>query len=281
MQDKDKFAKDILEHVIIVGGFPRDILLEEKINDIDILINLRELNKFQNNHLIQCHNTEAVQSRDCKCLIWQRYLLKFHRNSSKKKVVESNMIDMHNCKYTLNSNFFITILLKDTRLKNAFSVQNQPKHGLYNTEIVNKIIYKKVNIDGQITEFYDTFDVNFEEEHDKTVYAQYHTKQRKDSIIGKDINGLNAFISEINEHHYDHHHHHGHDHNHHDEHHFHHKATGARKDGLCHGHNRLTSMNVMEMGNKSLFDDADFDAFGDKSRVEKLALKYHIYHKNW
>ena len=98
VEELDQFSSEILDHVIIVGGFCRDILLNRPINDIDIVINLRELCKLQTNHLKKYHSKKAHQDRNARCVYWQRYLEKFNDDGSKineQQKHNKEMVAMH------------------------------------------------------------------------------------------------------------------------------------------------------------------------------------------
>ena len=104
-----------------------------------------------------------------------------------------------------------------------------------------------MDIDGQLIEFLDTFAVNFEIEHDKTVWSQYHEKQRKASMTGKDINIGSIIDVDMN-------------------------------PGRA-GHKRLHSMGVIPNINLNAAadDEKDTNHAGNKSRDEQLVIEVPIY----
>eukprot|EP00485_Elphidium_margaritaceum_P009954 CAMPEP_0202689444 /NCGR_PEP_ID=MMETSP1385-20130828/4705_1 /ASSEMBLY_ACC=CAM_ASM_000861 /TAXON_ID=933848 /ORGANISM="Elphidium margaritaceum" /LENGTH=694 /DNA_ID=CAMNT_0049344577 /DNA_START=44 /DNA_END=2128 /DNA_ORIENTATION=- len=193
----DQFATEILDHVIIVGGFCRDLLLNRTIKDIDIIINLRELCKLQTNHLKKYHHKQADQSRENRCVYWQRYLQKFSDESNLNEAQAQNqeMVAMHNVNYLLNSKFWVDILRNDALLDNKLSVRDVPDSGFISAEIVNSVIYGNVNLDKQAIDFVDTFNIadkHFNDDYlSGTVsFSLFHRKSRQLSMSGILIDGL-------------------------------------------------------------------------------------------
>merc|ERR1719334_3112021 len=75
-EEQSTLTYELLSQVIVVGGFCRDILMNHPINNIDIIINLRELCKLQTEHLEKYHSTPKSQHTSCRCVCWQHYLQK-------------------------------------------------------------------------------------------------------------------------------------------------------------------------------------------------------------
>lgn len=73
--DKTSLYHSILDNLLIVGSFPRNLLLHKPITSTNILLNLHELNKIQLNHLNKYHKHHSRQSKKCKCFILQQYLM--------------------------------------------------------------------------------------------------------------------------------------------------------------------------------------------------------------
>eukprot|EP01084_Bolivina_argentea_P159071 277059_1 len=162
-EELDQFSSEILDHCIIVGGFPRDILLNRSINDIDIIINLRELCKLQTNHCKKYHNKKRDQGRDLRCVYWQRYLERFSEsdtNINEQQKNQKEMIAMHNLNYIFNSSFFLSILKQDELLDNKLSVKDISHNGFISCQIVNTVKYGNINLDQQCIDFVDTFSLD-------------------------------------------------------------------------------------------------------------------------
>jgi len=195
-EELDQFSSELLDHVIVVGGFCRDILLNRKINDIDIIINLRELTKLQTNHLKKYHNRRDQQSRDCKCVYWKRYLTKLcpasaQMNDEQKHCPEIQR--MHNINYILNANFWIGILQKDKRFDNCLSVKDMEKSGYHSCEIVNSVRFGSSDLNHQKIDVIDTFNVDRSDDHDlfeNDKVKDYHRQSRQLSMSGMDIERL-------------------------------------------------------------------------------------------
>ena len=198
-EELDQFTSEFLDHVIVVGGFCRDILLNRKINDIDIIINLRELTKLQTNHLKKYHSKRENQGRDIKCAYWSRYMAKMcpHAgkiNEEQKHNPEIQM--MHNFNFILNADFWISILRKDKRFDNLLSTVDQDTKGFISCEIVNDLKYGDVNLNHQKIDIIDTFHVDRSpEDHDmfdSEQIKQIHRKSRQLSMSGMDIESMGA-----------------------------------------------------------------------------------------
>lgn len=191
-EELGQFSAELLDHVIIVGGFCRDILLNRAVNDIDIVINLRELTKLQTNHLKKYHSKSNEQDINCRCVYWQRYLNK--RNveeaftEAQSRLPELEM--MHNLNYILNANFWLGILRDDKSLENKLSVKDFPRNGYHSARIVNSITYGDIDCDGQNIDIIDTFHVDKALQHDETdqkLVEVFHRKSRQLSVSGLDI----------------------------------------------------------------------------------------------
>ena len=183
--------------MIVVGGFCRDVLLNRQINDVDIIINLRELTKLQTNHLKKYHSKRENQGRDCKCAYWSRYAAKMcpHAgkiNEEQKHNPEIQM--MHNFNYILNADFWLGILRKDKRFDNRLSVVDQDTKGFVSCEIVNTLKYGDVDLNHQKIDIIDTFMVDRSpEDHDmfnSEQIKQIHRKSRQWSMSGMDIESM-------------------------------------------------------------------------------------------
>ena len=192
-QENEELWLNILEHIVIVGSVPRNILLNEEITNTNILFNLRELCKLQYHHLLKYHNTKDSQSKNCTCFLWQRYLNKimiddrgnglFSDDHDKK--IEKDPHKMHECRYILNAAFFVGILRTSLMLNNSLSIKNAISTGLISTEIINEVYYNNINIDGVTVQFYDTFDVDFEDNHHHhREWSHFHQKHRRLSEAG-------------------------------------------------------------------------------------------------
>ena len=65
---------DICDNIFIQGGACRDILLMKPVNDIDLVVNTRELTKIQQHHLRTFHS-DANQQGHTQCALWRLYLI--------------------------------------------------------------------------------------------------------------------------------------------------------------------------------------------------------------
>eukprot|EP01084_Bolivina_argentea_P283868 486295_1 len=74
MDDDDEYKnviKTILDNILIQGGACRDLALIQPINDLDIVVNTRELNKIHLQHLKKYHSTKQNQGRNHCCILWK------------------------------------------------------------------------------------------------------------------------------------------------------------------------------------------------------------------
>eukprot|EP01084_Bolivina_argentea_P318557 552467_1 len=120
--------KTVLDNIIIVGGAPRDYLLNRPINDLDINANTRELTKLQLLHLKKYHGTVSQQkkSKTSKCIFWRLYINKFTKNcqmydemilkkecdgdKDKLNEIRTKFVYVRDCDWMLNAKFIISIL---------------------------------------------------------------------------------------------------------------------------------------------------------------------------
>jgi len=307
MTDSDEraqFAPEILDHVIIVGGFCRDILLNRPIRDIDIIINLRELCKLQTNHLKKYHSKKEHQSSGQGCVYWKRYLEKFSddpSNINEQQKLNPELEMMHNINYIFNSKFWLNILKNNALLQNKLSILDKPKSGYFQIEVVNTVEVgskdRKINLDAQYIDFVDTFNIDKCYNDDflagSSKYRQFHRKSRQLSMSGIDLSSGRAGDSQKptpggdkarnsddedsemdedddSEHDHNHDHHHDHD--------------EPKKPDRA---QRLKSMGLIEFDIDEL--GTDFGNFGDsfgfnnkdksqnKSRQEYIAIEVPIY----
>jgi len=191
-EEQSQFSAELLDHVIIVGGFCRDILLNRPVNDIDIVINLRELTKLQTNHLKKYHSKSSEQDMNCRCVYWQRYLNKLNVDDAftKAQAALPELEMMHNLNYILNANFWLGILLADKSLDNKLSVKDFPRNGYHSVRIVNSVMYGDIDCDDQRIDIIDTFHVDKALQHDETdshLIEVFHRKSRQLSMTGLDI----------------------------------------------------------------------------------------------
>ena len=185
-EELDQFTSEFLDHVIVVGGFCRDILLNRKINDIDIIINLRELTKLQKIHLQKYHSKRENQGRDIKCAYWSRYMATMCPHAGKWN--ENEMV--HNIKFILNADFWISILCKDERFENILSVVDQVTKGFISCEIVNTLKYEDVDLKHQRFKIIDTFQVDcIPDDHNRRP-----RRNRLKSMILPDFGDLDMFL---------------------------------------------------------------------------------------
>jgi len=185
------FSAELLDHVLIVGGFCRDILVNRAVNDIDIMVNLRELNKLQRKHLIEYHSKTSQQDKNCRCVHWQRYLNKLTVDAAFTKEQEElpELERMHNMNHILNANFWLDILRADERLASTMSVADFPSEGYHSVQIVNSVKYGGIDCDTQRIDIVDTFRVDqalqtFSLQKDA---KRFHRKSRQLSMTGLDI----------------------------------------------------------------------------------------------
>mmetsp|Transcript_38972 Transcript_38972/g.62220 ORF Transcript_38972/g.62220 Transcript_38972/m.62220 type:complete len:680 (-) Transcript_38972:272-2311(-) len=203
-EELEQFASEILDHIIIVGGFCRDILLNRKINDIDIVINLRELCKLQTNHLKKYHSKKEHQDRNARCIYWERYLRKFDADGqlNEQQKNEPEMVAMHNLNYVFNARFWLDILRQNELLNNKLSVKDVAKYGFANIEIVNKVMYGNLDLDKQRIDIIDTFNLTEKHSgHDQEMdaifsgnnedFSKFHRESRRLSMSGIPIDSIN------------------------------------------------------------------------------------------
>eukprot|EP01084_Bolivina_argentea_P091715 165075_1 len=288
-EELDQFSSEILDHVIILGGFCRDVLLNRAINDIDIMINLRELCKLQTNHLKKYHSKKEDQDRNVRCVYWQRYLERFNDESGANEAQSTNkeMIMMHNLNYIFNCSFWLNILKMDDLLDNKLSIKDVPAHGFVSAQIVNTVKYGNINLDQQSIDFIDTFSIDqcvgdsFVSNYPR--FNTFHRKSRQLSMSGiaidrKDLEDVdettsNSFAAEqkgnkSRPEHDENDHSHKHDH----------AAHQGQRQG------RLKSMAVIEFDIDDL--GGDFGNFGNfkakdaqqtLSRPEYITIEVPIY----
>eukprot|EP01084_Bolivina_argentea_P134725 237543_1 len=158
-------SNTFLSHLIIVGGFGRDILMDSPINDIDLMLDTQQLNIFHLNHLQKYHSKHKNKT-DSKCSLFQLYMNKFDRDDENKNdSIIKNEINTFECNYIINASFFINnILLKSTYLKNKCKIEfrtgfsgtrQQSQYGGYMMQICDDIYYKNVNLKGQEFDIFD------------------------------------------------------------------------------------------------------------------------------
>jgi len=191
-EELNQFSAELLDHVIIVGGFCRDILLKRPVNDIDIVINLRELTKLQTNHLKKYHSKSSEQDINCRCVYWQRYLNKLNVDDefTKAQLALPELEMMHNLNYILNANFWLGILRGDKSLDNKLSIKDFPRNGYHSAQVVGSVVYGGIDCDHQRIDIIDTFHVDKALQHDETdskLIEVFHRKSRQLSMTGLDI----------------------------------------------------------------------------------------------
>eukprot|EP00484_Ammonia_sp_Unknown_P001180 CAMPEP_0197022172 /NCGR_PEP_ID=MMETSP1384-20130603/3067_1 /TAXON_ID=29189 /ORGANISM="Ammonia sp." /LENGTH=547 /DNA_ID=CAMNT_0042450153 /DNA_START=33 /DNA_END=1676 /DNA_ORIENTATION=+ len=77
---------NILDYIYVRGGALRDSYLLRKMSDIDLVVNIHELCKQYERHLVTYHSKKGEQqAADCQCLFWQHYLNK-HRSLSENNL---------------------------------------------------------------------------------------------------------------------------------------------------------------------------------------------------
>ena len=229
----DIWNNSILDNIIVVGGFPRDIILNRPITDIDIVINLRELCKLQSMHLNKYHtdyfhssgsasasdsdnNTNENKnnnSDDCDCIFLKPYL----NDKMEQKTDLPEMIEFHESDYLLNGKFWVNILTNHDLFHNKLSVHNMSQQGYISCEIVNTLKYSlgndfaELDLNGVNVDFVDTFDTQTNHSYNvdtsindqfqfhlnsqsnraisnQSSVKQFHSKQRRLSMSGDDIN---------------------------------------------------------------------------------------------
>ena len=266
-EELKKFSAELLDHVIIVGGFCRDILLNRAVNDIDIIINLRELTKLQRTHLKKYH-VHSKTAEPCRCVYWQCYLQKLNADAAfveaQAKLSELEM--MHNLNYILNANFWIGVLRADKALENKLSVTDFPQNGYHSAQIVDDIACDSHRIN--ITDTFHMDKALQPDESDAKVVNVFHRKSRQLSTSGPDINRAElgqevpASIQMENK--------------------SRHQVPAASASGYVgrrkKGHGRLASMAMIDLS----IDDMGgtcFGASGNKSRDEQqyIAIELPIY----
>jgi len=204
-EELNQFSAELLDHVIIVGGFCRDVLLGRAVNDIDIVINLRELTKLQTNHLKKYHSTHKEQDMDCRCVYWQRFLNKVNVDAEETQRLQTlpELEMMHNLNHILNANFWMGILLADRQLDNKLSVKDFPRKGYTSARIVGSVEYGAIDCDGQNIDITDTFRVDKALQHNETdqkLVEVFHKESRRMSVSGMDIKrGMEQFQNKSRE----------------------------------------------------------------------------------
>jgi len=146
------WTETLLDHVNIVGGFCRDLLLNRAVNDINIILNLRELTKHQWYHLKKYHSTPDTQVSSCRCVYWQRFL---HKLTAPACTVPETM---HNANYIFNADFWMGVLLADPALKDKVVVQHCADKGYLSARLVSSVIYGGKDCIQQRFDIVDTFE---------------------------------------------------------------------------------------------------------------------------
>ena len=191
-QDSDQWVTELLDHVIIVGGFCRDLLLNRPINDIDIMINLRELCKLQTNHLKKYHGDSDKQKKPAgDCLYWKHYLLKNQQQIDKEKL-NPDHIAFHEYDHIFNGKFWVKILNEDELCFNKVSLKNVKEHGYFSGQVLPGIQYGGIDLDGQQIDIIDVFSIDKHSDEaiygDNDKFKEFHRKQRQKSMSGIAIN---------------------------------------------------------------------------------------------
>eukprot|EP01084_Bolivina_argentea_P302391 521939_1 len=158
----------ILDNILILGGAPRDYLLQRDINDIDIHVNIRELTKIQKLHLKKYHsNVHIDEVNDSKCILWRLYLNKIEANQqeseetddikSLKKKWETDptaeYLYFSNLSYILNAKFFMAIITDSEYFRNKLDMKISDTFKVYQFIINKQLMYNGVNLEGQDCDF--------------------------------------------------------------------------------------------------------------------------------
>lgn len=163
-------ATDLLELVCVRGGCTRDTLLDRPINDIDCLVDCNKTMIYHLNHLKMYHSHTSQQSKDCKCILFQRYLNKYKNINALKQYCkdintnselnrrfenlkqEYSFFDsMHRCvesDYVLNSRFFVQILIESSILKDKIKITPMFFNENLNIKITQSLVYQNVELNG-------------------------------------------------------------------------------------------------------------------------------------
>ncbi len=160
--DWRSYSLNILDNLLLVGGIPRDILLNTEVKDIDITFNLRELTKIQLNHLRKYHGKKQYQSPNCRCAYWQHYLNQFDPDNeateAKNQALDDDMIKFHDCSYIFNARYFVDIISESPQLRGKVQIADIPQHGFISCTVIGDLEHEGHQLKGQKFEFTDTFD---------------------------------------------------------------------------------------------------------------------------
>ena len=157
---------EILKYIYVRGGALRDCYLLKEINDIDIVINIKQLSIKYLSHLKEYHSNPWQQSKDCKCIFWRLYTNKYDKQhddddceifQDEEFWKDSNDVDkilkfeqhIINCNYLLNSRFITKeILEKSEKLRKCMIVESRYNGYHWYIKLNNNCIYKNIALDG-------------------------------------------------------------------------------------------------------------------------------------
>eukprot|EP01084_Bolivina_argentea_P276794 472375_1 len=186
--------KGILSNIFVTGGACRNYLVQKEINDIDIVVNTRELNKIHLLHLRKYHNTYDKQNDNelNKCILWQLYLNKF-KNEEEEEFDEKSDINSYetvrDLNYILNARFINKIFIESKQLKNNVNSYRSNNFKVYKFDFINNFVYNGYNLNGQDIDVEDTF---------LRVYSiLFHSNQNNKKWVRKEMVNIHNKIKMI------------------------------------------------------------------------------------